>query len=351
MERFTEMKRCLPNRAKNLIPRLPLLLLVLTLLGGTATAKRRVLDKSVVTINDEVILQSDIEKFQKKLKSKSYQELFGGVDEGAADDPKKVLGLLIEEKIINQQVKRLELSASDQEVEGHIKSVLKRNGISDAQLAERLKTLGSTMDEYREGIKRQIERKNLIEREIKPQIESSASDEQLRHYYLQSASTSGDSDQQYKIAHLFIENKKKAGVAPQERAKTIYKELLAHPENFDKAVKEYSDDATTSENGGLLGFFPVSQLAKEFRSVVPKTPVGQVTAPIKTPGGFHVIKVLETKAGGDYAALPKEKKEELRNELMQQELERRMGQWLERKKSEAYIRMAGGKETTDANKN
>lgn len=336
------MKRCSQSKVRFFT-----LALAGVLFASNAAWAKRVLDKSVVTVNDEVILQSDIDKFQKKIRSKSYQELFGGVDEKIANDPKKVLQLLIEEKIINQQVKKLELNAGDAEVDGQIKVVLKRNGISEAQLAERIKTLGSNMAEYKEGIKRQLERKNLVEREIKPQLETSASDEQIRHYYQNSASASADSELQYKIAHLFIQNKTKAGISPQERAKTIYKGLAAHPENFEKDVKDYSDDTSTAEVAGVLGFFGVSQLAKEFRSVVPKTPVGKVTAPIKTASGFHIIKVLETKTGGDFAALPKEKKEELRNEMMGQELERRMGQWLERKKNEAYIRVAGVKEVKE----
>ena len=230
-------------------------LLVPLLLSTYAAAAKRVLDKSVVTVNEDVILQSDIDKFQKKIQSKSYQQLFGVMDESVAKDPKKVLQLLIEEKIINQQVKRLELTASDEEIEGQIRAVLKRNGITEAQLGDRLKQLGSNMVEYRDGIKRQIERKNLVEREIKPTLESSASDEELRHYYVQNMAGK-DTELQYKIAHLFIEKTPKKGLSAEQRADTIWKDLSAHPENFDTAVKDYSDDTGTNTTGGVLGYFP-----------------------------------------------------------------------------------------------
>src|SRR5205823_6178928 len=93
-----------------------------------------------------------------------------------------IVQLLVEEKLINQQVKKLDLGASDQEVDGQIRAIEKRNGIGQSQLLERLKQLGTTLSEYREGIRRQIERRNLIDREIKPSLE--ISDEQLRHFYL-----------------------------------------------------------------------------------------------------------------------------------------------------------------------
>lgn len=296
------------------------------------SASAKVVDRSVVTVNDEVILESDIAKFQTKVRSKSFQELFGGMDPKALKDRESILQLLIEEKIINQQVKKLELTATDAEVDAQIRVIQKRNGISPAQLTERLKQLGTTMADYKEGIRRQIERRNLIEREIKPTLE--VSDEQLRHYYLRNLRAE-DSTTQYRIAHILIENKAKAGISAQERAKTIHKELEANPGNFAAMVKEYSDDTSTPD--GLLGDFSATQMAKEFREVVPKTAVGKVTAPIKTAAGYHIVKVLESHAG-DYTNLPKDRKEALRNQMVSEELEKRMAMWLDRKKGESYIR-------------
>jgi parvulin-like peptidyl-prolyl isomerase len=308
--------------------------------GSQALAVKKLLNKGVLTVNDEIILESDLAKFQKKLQSKSFQELFGGVDPKVVSNPDAALQLLVEEKIINQQVKKLELQASDQEIDGQIKSILKRNNITQAQLNERLKQLSTTMVDYREGIRRQIERRNLIEREIKPSLE--ISDEQLRHFYLRSQKP-GEAELSYKIAQILIENKPKAGVPASNRATQIYTEVSAHPENFDSFVKDYSDDSSTSASGGLLGSFPGSQLSKEFRNAVSKMTVGKISKPIKTAAGFHILKLLETRAD-DFASLPKEKKEALKNQLVGEELEKRMALWLERKKNEAYIKKASDKD-------
>jgi len=313
--------------------RIGIKILFLLLVPLLSAYPKKVIDRTMVVVNEEVILESDIHKFKLKLKSKSFQELFGGVDDKDLNSRDVVLQLLIEEKIIDQQVKRLDLLATDQEIDGQIRAVLTRNKITRPQLEERLTQLGASLSDYREGLKRQIERRNLIEREIKPSLE--VNDEQLRHFYQRTASIDAK-DASYKIAHILITPKE--GEISKKRAGIVWKEVSANPSRFSAYVKEYSDDETTVEVGGVLGFFSLSQLAKEFRDVVPKTELGGITKPIRTSAGFHIFRVLEMKAGGDFSALTKEKKEALKNQLVASELERKMAMWLERKKVESFIR-------------
>lgn len=310
------------------------LIICLSLVVHSIFAATRMVDRTVVVINDEAILESDIDAFQKKLRSKSFQELFGGVNGKVTDNRGAVLQLLIEERLVNQQVKKLELTATESEVEGQINAIVKRNGITEAQLMDRLKQLGSSVTEYKEGIKRQIERKNLIDREIRPSME--VTEEQLRHFYQRSINPQ-ETEMEYKIAHILIALKAKGPAAiddASKRAKTVWAEISKKPEDFEKFVKDFSDDTSTPD--GSLGYFPPSLLAKEFRSIVPKTGVGQITAPIKMVDGFHIVKVLESRSP-DYTTLPKEKKEAIRNQMMGQEMEKKMSLWLDRKKREANI--------------
>jgi len=302
--------------------------LLFSLLVSTA-AEAKIVDKVIVTVNDDIILESDIEKFISKAKSKNFQELFGGLDAATLSDRKRVIDLLIEEKIIDQQVKRLELSASPAEIDGQIKSISKRNGITEAQLMDRLKQLGTTVEDYKTGLRRQIERRNLVEREIKPSLE--VSEEQLRHFYERN-SKKDQGDLSYKLAHIFI----RAGKDAKIRADKVYEELKASPEKYDVLAKEASDDSSTSSSGGVLGSFPLSQLSKEFRAVVPKLPMGQASAPVKTKAGYHILKVLDAKTA-DFAGLSKEQKDMLKQQMAATEVEKKMLLWLERKKGEAHI--------------
>ncbi|MCB0416865.1 MAG: peptidylprolyl isomerase [Bdellovibrionaceae bacterium] len=308
----------------------PLALFLLLIISTVpALGARRALDKVVVIVNDEIILNSDISDFKKKLSSKSFQELLG-VDPAILNSRQAILQLLVEEKIINQQVKKLDLGATPEEIDGQIRSILTRNNITKAQLQERLKQLNTSLTEYREGIKRQIERRNLIDREIKPTLK--ISDEQLRHYYIRKEGKG--SQIQYSIAHILISS----GPNAKKRADSVYKELSDGKIDFKAAAKQYSDDSSTAEQGGALGNLSLNSLAKEFQAVVPNTKVGDITKPIKTGAGYHIVKVLETKQD-PFKSLNEAKKEEIRNTVFSEELERRMVLWLERKKKEAHIKV------------
>jgi len=285
----------------------------------------KIVDKTIVSINNDILLESDVAKFQKKLKSKAFQELFGGVNSSMLNDRSAVLQLLVEEKIVDQQVKRLELQASDEEVEAQIRSIMKRNGITPDQLKERLKQLGSNFTEYRDGIRRQIERRSLIDREIKPSLE--VTEEQLRHFYLRQKE-SASQDSLYHLAHILV--------SKQEKARALFEELKNNPGSFEEVAKNSSEDGSTAEKGGDLGFLALSSLSKELKAVVPKLSVGEISKPVKTSAGYHLLKVLGTRSN-DFVALSKEKKDALRNQLVNSEVEKKMLLWLERKKAEAHI--------------
>jgi parvulin-like peptidyl-prolyl isomerase len=311
----------------------PLISFLFLISASQPALASKVIDRTVVTVNDEVILESDIDRFVTQAKSKSFQELFGGIKEEQIRDRNAVLQILIDEKIINQQVKKLELQANEQEVEGQIKAIEKRNGITRAQLSSRLQQLGTSMAEYKDGLRRQLERRNLIEREIRPTLE--ISEDQIKNYYARMGGAK-ESEMQFRIAHIFVDGKKPGAKA---RAEQVHKEAAKAPENFPAFVKDLSDDSSTIEAGGELGFFTLSSLVSEFKKAVPKTPVGQVTAPIKTSAGFHIVKVLERRTG-DFANLPPERRAEISNQMAGAEMERKMALWLERKKREAHIRQA-----------
>jgi parvulin-like peptidyl-prolyl isomerase len=300
--------------------------IVLGILLFNGASQAKIIDKTVVSINNDIILESDIDRFQKKLQSKAFQELFGGVDPKAVNDKRVALQLLIEETIVDQQVKRLELNASDQEIDAQIRTIIKRNGITEAQLSDRLKQLGTNMAEYRDGLRRQIERRNLIDREIKPSLE--VTEEQLRHFYARQNQENGK-DLQYHLAHIAVGNHAEALV--------LYNQLKTAPERFDELAKS---------SGGDLGFLSISALSAELKKAVPKMAVGSISAPLKTTGGYHILKLLDTRTS-DFGSLSKEKKEALRNMMINSEVEKKMMLWLERKRSEAHIVRMGEKQINE----
>ena len=79
------------------------------------------------------------------------------------------------------------------------------------------------------------------------------------------------------------------------KAKEVRAKIVAGAK-FEDEAKAESDDTGSGENGGDLGTFGAGQMVPEFDEVVFKAPVGQVTEPIKTAYGYHLILVEERKS-------------------------------------------------------
>ena len=109
---------------------------------------------------------------------------------------------------------------------------------------------------------------------------------------------------QVKVAHLMRAVPQGSGVekdqAEKEKIDALYDSIVAGA-NFDRMVRQYSDDRGTSQKGGELPFFGLRQMVPEFeQAAFELKEIGQVSKPIKTAYGWHIIKLLETKPVGTF---------------------------------------------------
>lgn len=102
-----------------------------------------------------------------------------------------------------------------------------------------------------------------------------------------------------KASHILITFQNDAGeadsVTARLRADTVYNKLLAAPDDFAKLAAEYSKDQNSKDNGGDLGFFSRRMMVKEFDEAAFQLPVNEVSKPIRTMYGYHIIKVTDRK--------------------------------------------------------
>lgn len=112
----------------------------------------------------------------------------------------------------------------------------------------------------------------------------SVTEDQIRKQYEQN-SKSFVAKTERQAAHILLEGEAK------KRADEI-KAKLAAGEDFAKLAKEYSTDAGSKEQGGDLGFSSGDAFPAEFEAALAKLKVGEVSAPVKTDAGIHIIKLL-----------------------------------------------------------
>ncbi|UOR05441.1 peptidylprolyl isomerase [Hymenobacter aerilatus] len=85
-------------------------------------------------------------------------------------------------------------------------------------------------------------------------------------------------------------------LAAYQKTQALRQRVTSGGENFETVARQTSEDPSARENGGRLGYFTSMQMVYPFESAAYKTPVGQVSEPVRTRFGYHLIKVNDTRA-------------------------------------------------------
>lgn len=98
--------------------------------------------------------------------------------------------------------------------------------------------------------------------------------------------------------HILIDTKARSRDEALKRAKEIRAKVVAGQKDFSALAQEFSDDSSAKMNKGNLGFFDAGKMVKPFsEAAFAMTEPGQISEPIETPFGFHIIKLIEKKKG------------------------------------------------------
>ncbi len=128
-----------------------------------------------------------------------------------------------------------------------------------------------------------------------------------------------------------------------ERARTlangIYKRLK-DGQSFEDLARRYSDDPTTRNRGGLVGYFPIPQLPSKIREVVDTLTIGNFSQPIETETGIYIVKVLDKKKGGKPTF--EEVQQDLTLLLQQRKLQEEIDKLTDRLRKKIYVEIKGG---------
>lgn len=308
--------------------------LILTLLFVfSLPLQAKVVEKILVVVNDEIITQSDIENYRQKLRKSTFNDdliLYEKSD--LLNNSKLLLEHLIDQKIIDSEVKRLGLEVTVEKVDQEIRNIAKQNGITKPQLREALKKQGVSFAEYQDFMKSRLERQNLIQRVVTAQIK--ISDEEVQNYYLNNNQNNSLKSYEYTLSHILFSVKETGEQGAKQRAEEVYKKISSG-QNFEKLAAQYSEDPAFTA-GGFLGKFKSGEFLKELENAAKKLEANQYSQPIKTKQGYHIIKVLEKKISSD----PEfdRQKVKIREILYQKAFKNQFSFWLEQKRQSAFIR-------------
>lgn len=306
-----------------------------------ATFSSLTVDRVVAVVNSEAILESDLIALEKKAQNVALVEEVLLQNQSAADLRKSSesrLNYLINERLLDSQVKRLGLTASSERIDQEIKQMAQRYKTTpDEILAAAKADMGFSTQDYRAFLKKQIERQSLIESEISSKVR--VSDEEVYAEFRKINPRSKGSLGEVTIAHIFFNTKKSGVEKAKERAENALEKLKAG-ESFSTIAEQTSED-TQFTNGGLLGTFGPDELIPEFEHALSRLNKGQFSGVVQSKKGLHILQLIDSKAGKN-AAFEKEK-DKIRAFLTEKSFEKQFALWLKRTREEATINLFGKK--------
>lgn len=251
---------------------------------------------------------------------------------------REILESLIDERLMLEEARRMKLEVNAAEVDREIEGLKAKRGWDDQKLAEVLSQAGfPSVTQYRKHRTRQ----RLIDQVLNFRVRGRVRiDEAALANAVKRELSNGGGLLERRAAHILIRSDEFA--TPErvaeitEKLNAIRKEVMGGALSFEDAARLHSEDPA-GRAGGDTGWFSKGEFAPSFERAIDVLSVGEVSQPVRTEFGFHLIKLINERR----QTLSPEKRQELtakiRTRMLQEESARLYKQWLESLRRDAFI--------------
>jgi len=295
--------------------------------------RAKVVDKTVATVDNEVILMSEYEN-----RAKPVIEEYGGLLKGPDSEIKmkeikeKILDQMIDEKVLIHEAKRKKIDVTRKEIQDGIEEIKKRFA-TEEEYNQELAKQGLSEEKFKEQVKEQLMVIKLIDQEVKAKVVS-PTDSDIGDFYKQHESEMVEPEQ-VRVRHILIKvDEKTDKTAALKRIREILNEAKTGKTSFAELAKKYSEDPS-AVRGGDIGFFVKGQMVRKFEDAAFALNVGQISDVVETEYGYHIIQCIEKKAAEKKSL--EEIRDYLRNFIFQKRMEEYYENWLRRLRDKASI--------------
>jgi peptidyl-prolyl cis-trans isomerase SurA len=253
------------------------------------------LDRVIAVVEDDVILESEL-----------FREVTAIVQKlQASNTPmppdyvikKQVLEKMIVERLQRNLAEKTGVNLSEEVLTNSATDIAQRNNMTLEQFKQELQSQGMSYQTFLDNMRNEIIINQLRGKEIGERIK--VTDREIEHY-IETEDKGGEGIGQYHLGHILIAVKEGASAEVIKKAinkaELLVKELRGGKDFTKTAMSNSEDD--NALNGGDLGWRKKSDVPSIFVDIVSKMAVGDVSDPIRSPSGFHIIKILEAKGVG-----------------------------------------------------
>lgn len=294
-----------------------------------ASAAVQPLDGIVAVVNDDAIMSSDLDQRVAQVRQQMQSRDIGLPDQNELRE--QVLSRMITEQIELQMAERANLSVSNSDLNQAMRGVAQRNNMTLEQFADRVEKEGMNYAQVREQVRRELLITQVQQRSVAGQI--NISDREVDQYLKQAGSNAGV---QYHLAHILIAVPQaptpQQAEAARKKAEQLRQSIVSGQARFQEVAAAQSDGPQALD-GGDLGWRSGAEMPSIFDDVVPGMSVGDVSEPIRSPSGYHLITLLEKRGGGN----AEQQREQIRRTLFQRKVNEELEAWTQEIRASAYI--------------
>ncbi len=291
---------------------IPVALLMAAALFPMAGCKHEHKANVVATVNGHAIMQADMDKaYTTQLGEQQQQQ----PSQDQADSLRlNVLRALIDEEIVQQRAVKMNLTATNEEVDAKLAEM--KAPYKEDEFNQRLKASNHTLDELKHDLRRTLTQNKLLNKEINSKI--TVTDADVTNYYNQHKAEFNLIQTQYHLAQILVtdipsaqpgnlQNSKATTDAEAKKKIQALKNRLDSGEDFGALAMNFSEQPETAPNGGDMGFVTSEQMKADpavFAAVM-KMKQGQVTEILplldgqsRRPVGYAVYKLISIEPAG-----------------------------------------------------
>jgi len=329
------------------------LLLVCVAIAPAFLQADTVVEEIIARVNNQIITRSEYQRSKEQLKTEAQQQGGADADKLYAAREKDVLRDLIDQQLLLERGKDLDITADTQLIKRLDEMRKQMNLGSMEELEKAAEAQGVAFEDFKQNLRNQIITQQVIGREVGSRLSITKEEEQK---FYEEHKSEMEQPEQIRLSEILVSTEKggaDAAADPQQIAAAQAKaeDLLTQIRggtSFEEIAKKSSGGPTASQ-GGDLGYFKRGTLAKELEDTTFAMKPGDTSDVIRTKQGFVILKVTEHQNAGVPAMSEIEPR--IQDALYMQKLQPALRAYLQMLREDAYLDIKPGYVDTGASPN